>query len=437
MHYCILYNELAPERPLKQMIKTKDAPQTNYEKGINRRLFHKIKELKNHSQRVFLHFYESSIQEQIGIIMKKMNGILKASLFFFFILFLLPDYCIAEIYKYKDENGVWCYTDNPIGLPEDSERMKGVRGSSTSPKKDLEKQLYTKLAQRNEIERATCGVVAVKSQFGYGSGFFITDDGYIITNKHVLKGDKNQRKIDQARIKDVEKEIKKLEKDLDEEEKRLEAMKEKLEMNKRFIDKQHNSPAKRQNLKQYEYYLKRYKEWENYFKEREKRFRAEEIRINNEISDYNYDRAMADISRYFKILAADDTELDVYLVSSSERYDLALLKLDGYKTPFLKSADPQEISCGETVYAIGNPAKLRNSVAKGIISGFEGHLIKTDAKIYPGNSGGPLITSTGKVIGINSFKQLTKKFEGLGFAISIRTAIDEFRIELGNQVTIE
>jgi V8-like Glu-specific endopeptidase len=368
--------------------------------------------------------------------MKKMSAVLKASLFFLFILFQLADYSHAEIYKYKDENGIWRYTDNPIELPEDSERMKGVKGS-IAPKKDLQKQLYANLSQRNEIEKAACGVVAVMSQLGYGSGFFITDDGYIITNKHVLKGDENQKKIDQSLIDDVEKEIKKLKKDLDEEEKRLEAMKEKLEMNKRFIDSQPNSPAKKQNLKQYDYYLKKYKEWKNDFEEREKRFRAAEIKINDEISDYNYDRAMADISRYFKILVADDTELNVYLVSSSEKHDLALLKLDGYKTPFLKPANPQEISYGETVYAIGNPAKLRNSIAKGIISGFEGHLIKTDAKIYPGNSGGPLITRDGRVIGINSFKQLTRKFEGLGFAIPIQTAINEFRGELGNHVKFE
>jgi S1-C subfamily serine protease len=277
----------------------------------------------------------------------------------------------------------------------------------------------------------------VITQLGSGSGFFITDDGYIITNKHVLKGDKNQIKINQSRINNVEMEIKKIKGDLNTEEKRLEAMKEKLERNKRFIDSQRNSPAKRQNLEQYEYSMKRYKEWKNDFDERKNRFRAEEIRINEEISDYNYDRAMADISRYFKILVADDTELDVYLVSSSRRYDLALLKLDGYKTPFLKPANPQKISYGETVYAIGNPANLRNSVAKGILSGIEGHLIKTDAKIYPGNSGGPLITSDGRVIGINSFKQLTRKFEGLGFAISIQTAIDEFREELGSHLTFE
>jgi len=65
-------------------------------------------------------------------------------------------------------------------------------------------------------------------------------------------------------------------------------------------------------------------------------------------------------------------------------------------------------------------------VSKGIFSGYEKSFIKTDAKIYPGNSGGPLINKDGRVVGINSFKQLTRRFEGLGFAIPIRVATSEF-----------
>jgi S1-C subfamily serine protease len=60
----------------------------------------------------------------------------------------------------------------------------------------------------------------------------------------------------------------------------------------------------------------------------------------------------------------------------------------------------------------------------------KGGFIQTNAQIYPGNSGGPLVTADGRVLGINTFKRLTRKFEGLGFAIPIKVAIDEFAAHL-------
>ncbi|UCD82987.1 MAG: trypsin-like peptidase domain-containing protein [Desulfobacterales bacterium] len=76
---------------------------------------------------------------------------------------------------------------------------------------------------------------------------------------------------------------------------------------------------------------------------------------------------------------------------------------------------------------MGNPIHLKNSVAAGIMSGHENGFVKTDAQIYPGNSGGPLINENGQVIGINTMKMLTRNFEGLGFAIPIETAMTEFQ----------
>ena len=127
--------------------------------------------------------------------------------FFFLILLLSGNYSHAELYKYKDENGIRCYTDNPVDLPVDSEQMEDFI-ENKSAVKDLQKQLSANFPQRNAIEKATCGVVAVKSKIGYGSGFFISDDGYIITNTHVLKGDENQRESKQAEIDNILNEFK-------------------------------------------------------------------------------------------------------------------------------------------------------------------------------------------------------------------------------------
>ena len=80
------------------------------------------------------------------------------------------------------------------------------------------------------------------------------------------------------------------------------------------------------------------------------------------------------------------------------------------------------VQVGEKVIAIGNPLGLQFSVSQGIVSAThrEGAnrlnaYIQTDAALNPGNSGGPLINTEGKVIGINNFK--IGGGESLGFAL--------------------
>jgi S1-C subfamily serine protease len=66
-------------------------------------------------------------------------------------------------------------------------------------------------------------------------------------------------------------------------------------------------------------------------------------------------------------------------------------------------------------------------VTSGVISNSRGDYIQTNAEIYPGNSGGPLVTESGRVVGVNTMKQITEKFEGLGFAIAFPRVQEEFR----------
>ncbi len=81
---------------------------------------------------------------------------------------------------------------------------------------------------------------------------------------------------------------------------------------------------------------------------------------------------------------------------------------------------------GQQVYAIGSPLQLNNSVTSGVISNFRGDYIQTNSEIYPGNSGGPLVTADGLVVGVNTMKLITEKFEGIGFALNIEEVLTEF-----------
>jgi S1-C subfamily serine protease len=73
---------------------------------------------------------------------------------------------------------------------------------------------------------------------------------------------------------------------------------------------------------------------------------------------------------------------------------------------------------------------MKNTVTSGVVSGFRENYIQTNAQIYPGNSGGPLINEKGGVVGVNTLKLVTRKFEGLGFAIPIGVALAEFKNHL-------
>ena len=100
--------------------------------------------------------------------------------------------------------------------------------------------------------------------------------------------------------------------------------------------------------------------------------------------------------------------------------DLALLRIQGKEGKVLKIMK-EPIQIGSDVIAIGQPEGLEYSFTKGIVSAIRdnGKIIQTDAAINQGSSGGPLVGKSGCVVGINTFKQ---KGEGLGFAISARTA---------------
>lgn len=135
----------------------------------------------------------------------------------------------------------------------------------------------------------------------------------------------------------------------------------------------------------------------------------------------------------------DGTEYQGSVLWNSSDLDLAIVKIDAKGLTAAELGDSDGVEIGDYAVAIGNPLGLNfeRSVTQGIISGLdrtittsdsstgsqntmEG-LIQTDASINSGNSGGPLINSSGQVIGINTAK--ASSAEGLGFAIPINTAM--------------
>ena len=342
------------------------------------------------------------------------------------IICMISSHGYAKIYKYKDENGVWRFTDAPVTDEEASESMEESPGSAKPASRDLASQLLDKMVPKNNIEKATMATVGIQTPAGFGSGFFVNDEGYIITNKHVLKGSEKEIKKTEQDYQTVAAEIEKAKAAVREKEAQIQSSELKLEIYKASLDEEDDHNVRWAGEKKYHIARAEIDKWKDALDQERQNLATLEATINESRDEFISDVNSADFAHHFTIFLADNSELYVNLIKVSDQYDLALLKLDGYKTPFIDRMNSEQMAQGERVFAIGNPIQLKNSVAAGIMSGHEYGFVKTDAKIYPGNSGGPLIDENGRVIGINTMKLLTRNFEGLGFAIPIETAVAEF-----------
>ena len=111
-------------------------------------------------------------------------------------------------------------------------------------------------------------------------------------------------------------------------------------------------------------------------------------------------------------------EAVVYSFDRNE--DLAILITDKYLPPLSTLIDDSEPKVGHWVMAVGSPGKddlnLEGSVTSGNITNFRENAIVTDTTLNPGNSGGPLVNSSGQVIAVVSWKIFDSAYENIGFA---------------------
>ena len=132
-----------------------------------------------------------------------------------------------------------------------------------------------------------------------------------------------------------------------------------------------------------------------------------------------------------QVLLYDGRIAKATLVGADQETDLAVLRIDASNLPVIHMAEHQPLRAGDVVLAIGNPLGLNQTVTMGIVSAVGRQLnrasaedfIQTDAAINLGNSGGALINTQGKLVGINTL--LIGKAagaEGIGFAIPVATA---------------
>ncbi|MFT4198273.1 MAG: Do family serine endopeptidase [Pseudoxanthomonas sp.] len=129
---------------------------------------------------------------------------------------------------------------------------------------------------------------------------------------------------------------------------------------------------------------------------------------------------------------SDGRELTAKVVGTDKLYDVALLKIEAGGLPSLRMGNSDKLKPGQWVVAIGSPLGLDHSVTAGVVSATGRanplsqyvRFIQTDVAINRGNSGGPLLNTSGEVVGINSqiFSD-SGGYMGISFAIPINLAL--------------
>jgi S1-C subfamily serine protease len=136
-------------------------------------------------------------------------------------------------------------------------------------------------------------------------------------------------------------------------------------------------------------------------------------------------------ARQLAVTLTSGTVLSAAIVGTDPATDLAVIRAEGSNLPYAALGDSASLRVGQLVIAIGNPFGFQSTVSTGVVSALgralrsqEGRLIEDiiqhTAPLNPGNSGGPLVDSRGRIVGINT--AIIMMAQGIGFSIPSNTA---------------
>jgi S1-C subfamily serine protease len=136
-------------------------------------------------------------------------------------------------------------------------------------------------------------------------------------------------------------------------------------------------------------------------------------------------------AQQLSVTLTDGRTLGATLVGTDPATDLAVIRAEGANLPYATLGNSASLHVGQLVIAIGNPFGFQSTVSTGVVSALgralrsrQGRLIENivqhTAPLNPGNSGGPLVDSRGRIVGVNT--AIIMMAQGIGFAIPSDTA---------------
>ena len=283
--------------------------------------------------------------------------------------------------------GIW----PPAGRPPPAPALEPEPPPPPDPRPDLAARMMRHFSPVTPVEMSSLAVVTVNSELGAGSGFFVSEGGLLLTNRHVVRPPPDWAAGELAALAQL--------KD------KLDALEQRLSLPRdRYSDPNDYDRGRR------------------VFRERSRAYRQAK-------RDLEIKRDAALLQRAFEIQLKDGERLTAELVEVSAAYDLALLRVSGYRTPFVRPLLGARLRQTQRVYAIGSPLGIKDTVTAGTFTGERDGMLVTDAQILPGNSGGPLVTEQGFVVAINTWKATPEPeaaARGFGVSIPIDIAFAEF-----------
>lgn len=309
----------------------------------------------------------------------------------------------SDIYRYQDAYGNWHFTDEPPpGVEADiiPDIKTGSRRDGPSPRAadDLAARLEAAFDTATPLAQASLAVVAVRGPGGTGSGFFCNARGDILTEWRLLRGGGDDLKAAPA----AGAELVGLEEEVAGARERLHRMEKDLEGYERVIKNAEDPTARAWAEASRAELDARYQAEREALvvQEQELATRADELGVGA-VSPGGAPLSEAGVTK-LDLYLKDGTALNARVVEEDAELGVALLRLDGYRTPSL-ALDPEAgLAEGLRVFVVGRAIGLQDAVTSGTLTQVNRHELLTDAEPLPGQGGAAVIDEAGRVIGIAS-----------------------------------